>query len=300
MPATLAISALRVDFGGEEARESGGCLGHRLGAQRTQPLDQLGVLGGCLHGGIELGHEVGRHALGAPQGVPQHEVESRESRLGGRRHRRQLRGALLGHHREGAQGPSLHLLQGAAERGDHQRGLAADDVGEGGRRAAVGDDDRLDADAIVETHAGEVAHRAEPGVGVGVLVGGGLHLGGKRLEVGGGLGGVADEQHGRGGQPRDGREVRHRVVGHLAHDVPCHEMDVGIGQKCGAVGCGTRHLGGAQRVVGAGAVFHHPRLAERVLEAIGVEPADDIDVAAGRRWNDQADIAALLSGCRVR
>ena len=133
-----------------------------------------------------------------------------------------------------------------------------------------------------------------------MLVGGGLHLGGESLEVGGGLAGVADEHHGRGGQPRNGREVRDGVIRHLLHDVLRHEMDVGIGQKRRAIGRGTRDLGGAQRVVGARAVLDHPSLAERVLETVRVEPANGIDGAAGCSGNDKADIAALLSGRRAR
>ena len=143
-------------------------------------------------------------------------------------------------------------------------------------------------------------HRTEARVRIRVLVAGRLHLSGESPEVGGGLAGVADEHHGRGGQPRNGREVRDGVIRHLLHDVLGHEMDVGIGQQRRPVGRGTCDLGCAQRVVGARAVLDYPRLAERVLETVRVEPADGIDGAAGRRWNDKAHIAALLRGRRAR
>ena len=91
MPAILAISALRVDFSGEEAREVGGCLGHWLSPERRQLLDELGMLRGGLHGSIDLCHQVGRHALRAPQSVPEHEVQSWKPCFGDRRYVRQLR-----------------------------------------------------------------------------------------------------------------------------------------------------------------------------------------------------------------
>ena len=77
-------------------------------------------------------------------------------------------------------------------------------------------------------------------------------------------------------------------------------MDVGIGQKRRAIGRGTRHFGGAQRVAGARAGFDHPSLAERVLEAVCVEPANGIDGAPGCSGNDQADISTLLTERRTR
>ena len=75
-------------------------------------------------------------------------------------------------------------------------------------------------------------------------------------------------------------------------------MDVGIGEKRRTIRSGARHFGSAQRVVGAGAIFHDPGLAEDIPEAFGEQPADGIDVAAGCGGNDQADVAALLSTMR--
>ena len=79
-------------------------------------------------------------------------------------HGGQLRRALLRHDRKGAQTACLDLPQSAAQRGDHQCCLSADDIREGRRRAAVGDEDRLDANTVVEARAGEVPHRAKSGI----------------------------------------------------------------------------------------------------------------------------------------
>ena len=298
MPATLAISALRVASATRKLANAWAVSITGSAPRAASLLGQLGVLRGRLHGGVELRHQLRRHALRAPQRIPEHEGEARESGLGDGRHRRQLRGTPLGHHGEGAQAARLDLLERAAERGDHERRLPSQDIGERRCRAAVGDDNCLDADAVVEARGGEVPHRAEARVRVRVLVRVGLHLGRERRKIAGRLGRMADEHQGRGGQPRDGREVRDRVVGDPPHDVLRHEVDVGVGEQRSAVGRRPRHLGGAQRVAGTWAVLHDPALAERVLHAVGKQPADDIDIAAGCSGNDQAHVAALLGECR--
>src|SRR5262245_39036600 len=68
-------------FRGEEAGELGGRFGDRLGAERRQLFDEVGMLGGGLHGRVQLGDEVRRHALRAPQRVPEQEVQAGEAGL---------------------------------------------------------------------------------------------------------------------------------------------------------------------------------------------------------------------------
>ena len=111
------------------------------------------------------------------------------------------------------------------------------------------------------------------------------------------------EQHGRGGEQRDGREIRREVVPRLR--VQAHVDGVGVGAEHDrvAVGRGARRLLGADIAARPGAVVDHDLLPEDFREALPDDARDDVAVAAGRVGHDEAHglgrIAVVARGLRV-
>ena len=92
-------------------------------------------------------------------GPPGVGLEPRQTGLGERRHLRQYRGALATAHSQRAQLPAPHLLQYRLHRIEHQRDLAAEQIGDRRRAAAVGNMLELNAFSLCKQLSSQVSWR---------------------------------------------------------------------------------------------------------------------------------------------
>src|SRR5262245_60078725 len=115
-------------------------------ARGQELLLKSGIAEDALRFRIELHHDVARRALGRRQRIPGPGLVARQPALRQRRHVGILRDALWTAEAEHLEPASLPRLPDEPDADDHHLDVAADQVGDGGRRAAV-------------------VHRGEPGAG---------------------------------------------------------------------------------------------------------------------------------------
>ena len=234
-----------------------------------------------------------------------------EARIAALRHRRHFEGhgrTLEAGHGQRAQLARLDLRQHADRIAEHHAELAAQEVADGKRGAAIGHVRHLQAGLRIEqlghpmvgrAHAGRaVVHRARLALGeCNELL--------QRLH---GQVGVHDEDVGIGGRHGDRREVLHRVVGQCLVDGGIDRDRAGLAeQQRVAVGLGLGHdvglqggdasrgglgLGhdlGAEDRARAALVVDQDRLADVLAHLLRHDARDRVGAAARCIGHDQAD-----------
>ena len=114
--------------------------------------------------------------FGRVEAVPDAELEVGQPGFGRRRHVGQVRQPLGRGHGIGLDLAAVDLLGGVGGLVAHDVDLAAEQVGHRRAGALVGNGDELGVDRDHEQHAAEMRGRADAGIGVGHLVGVGLHV----------------------------------------------------------------------------------------------------------------------------
>ena len=253
----------------------------RLVDLRVQPVDDLG--------GSARGREVAE---------PARNLVVRHAGFDHRGHLRNRRQAPLAGHRERPQPPRpdrWEILGGAAEKKVH---FAREHGGVRRCRALVRHVGELESHGEREQHRGKMLRAAGAVRGIGeparVRARGGdevLHRAIAACRV--------DDQHVR--LVRDlhhRREVAHRVVRQLIVQARVDAVRADAAQHDGvAVGRRFRSELGADDAVGAGAILHHHRLAERAAELRADLAPDHVVVAAGGIRHDRADRLRRIALC---
>ncbi len=111
--------------------------------------------------GVELGEDRLRRLRRRDHALPCRGVEARHAGVGKRRHVGQRREALFGRHRERAQFSGLDQRQRRTEIAEHQLDVAAHQIVERRRRAAIGHMGHLDAGHAGEQRRGQMMERAD-------------------------------------------------------------------------------------------------------------------------------------------
>ena len=144
--------------------------------------------------------------------------------LGHRRHVRKARHALVTGHHQGAQRALLDLLCGGRQGGEGDRRVATHRVLD--RRAGTGELHRRQVEALrdAEDLAREMRRAADAGRSVAVLVRGGLDELHQLLHRLGWNGRMHRHHVRRHGNQADGREVLHRIIGHLGEQTGVHDQ----------------------------------------------------------------------------
>ena len=240
---------------------------------------------------VDLGDDRGRRLGRRQQAVPVVDDGVGIALLGERRHIRQHRIALAGRRAERPDLAALDVRHQHRRVGGEHLHLAAEQIGQRGRRAAIGHVDELHAgrrsatapapDAAVEPTPVE-AKVISPGLALAAATRSFIDLNGDSART---TISVVLQHH-----QRDRREVLDRVVGQVVAHVrrDADRAERGEEQR-GAVGLRLRHVVGADRAVGAGLVLDDDGLAEDVLDLVGDQAADEIGRAAGREGDHDVD-----------
>ena len=230
-----------------------------------------------------------RRALGRHHGVPGAEDEVDAGFLGGR-HVGQGLQPRRRRHRIGLDGAALDLRDDVQRLVDHVVDLAADEIVEGRRRAAIGHQRGLEAELGVEHRARHMGDRADAGMAVAQLVAVGLEVGEELLEVLGRGVLLGDDRLRRVVGDADLLEAGRRVVLEVGVErgrrrLRAHVADaegVAIGRRRGD----ARH---ARRAAGAADVLDHQLLAQRARHVLAEDARDDVGGPAGRERHDHVD-----------
>ena len=220
---------------------------------------------------------------------PQHALVAGQSHLGDGRHLRQLRRTCPRRVGERAQLARRDVLIGGRIGVHLELHLSGQQVGHGGRGAAIRNMRDLDAEAAQQQLHRDVRQRAVAGRGIVQLAGIGLGVGDEALEV--------RERR---------RRMAHQQLGHFRHHGDRHEILLGVErqfrlqrrvdgvvrrgeQQRVAVGRGLGGRVGCDHAARAAAVLDHERGLQIVRHPRGDEPRHQIDRAAGRERHDQPD-----------
>jgi hypothetical protein len=173
--------------------------------------------------------------------------------------------------------------------GKHRLRLAAEQVGEGRRDAAIGDVQHERADLLLEQLHRQMRQRARPSRAVvdpsRVLA----HVV-DELRKGLDRQRAVDDQHVRRGPDHaDRREVLDRVVADIARR-RCRAVrcDIALHQRI-AVRCGPRGRLAGDHPAATALVLDHELLPDQPAPSLGDDARDHVVAAAGRNRNDVAD-----------
>ena len=153
----------------------------------------------------------------------------------------------------------------------------------------------IGAHRLVEHDAAEMRGRADAGRAVVQLARIGLGIGDELLERVGRKFLAHDHDQRNFGDQRHRREIVQRIVQRLV----AIELRIGVGgdgaeQRRVAVRRGLGDALAAQRPAAAADIFHHHALAEDRAHALGHDPGEHVDRAAGRGRHHHADRAARI------
>ena len=170
--------------------------------------------------------------------------------------------------------------------------MAADDVGDDLRRAAIGDVRGLEVVVALQRLHGEELQRARTGGGVGDGVGAVLRLLDEVLRGVGTEGRIGDQHERRLRIERQRHEVLLGVVVDLLVErrVDRQNRRGGDDERV-PVGRGARHVLRRQHQRRAGLVLDHDRLAERLAEFLRVDAHDHVHAAAGGKRHDDVHVS---------
>ena len=210
--------------------------------------------------------------------------------LGDGRHVLRLRRPLVVGQRQHAHRAGRGMRQRFRQRNEHRRHVAADDVGERRRGAAIAHRVHFQSRALEEQRHQQIADAARPAAaGISELLRTRLHIGDELLQrLDRQL--AVDDQHLRAGADQaDRREVLHRVVGRLAErrerSKPCRCRP----RRSVCPSARRAHdIRRRERAHGADAVLDHELLAEHLGEPRAGDAREIVDIAAGGEADQHA------------
>ena len=216
----------------------------------------------------------------------------RRRTLAQRGHVGQLRHPLARRDGDRAQPSILNQGQRRAEAGKAHRHRADRHVGHGRRRSAIGNMQDVGAGHAVHQLAGEMLRVADARRGEGELSLVGQRVGDQLRRCPDRRGRRHDHHAGHDAGERHRRQLLLRIVGHpLLIDVLIDGDLAGRrDQQRVTVGGRTGDRLRRDHRRSTRLVFDEHRLAERRLHRVGEQPGDDVDAAAGRIADDEADV----------
>ena len=195
--------------------------------------------------------------------------------------------------------PAATLAVRGRDRRERHRDMPAQQIGQRGAGALVGNMHQRDAGGARKIFAGDVARGAGAGGAEIDLAGIGLGVGD---QLGHGLGrerGIHHQRIRRIADHADRRKILARIVADILVERRSDRQRAGIAeQQRVAVGIALRHRLGADGAAGAGAVVDHDFFAEQFAHLVGNAAADDRGRAARRERDHQRD-GAVRKGLRV-
>ncbi len=220
----------------------------------------------------------------------QHGFEARQRRFRDGGQARKRIGAFRAGDRERAHLALADQRHRRRQRREIDRDVAADQIGERRRAAAIGHVRELDAAHHLEQHGAEMDAAADAGGGVVELAR--ILLGERDQLRDAACRQIRVDQHDQraGADQADRREVLARIVADVLVERRVDRQRAGPADDQGvAVGRGLGDRPRRGRAAGAGAVLDHDLLAERLAHLLGRDAREQIVAAAGRVRHDQGD-----------
>src|SRR6266849_6561427 len=221
-------------------------------------------------------------------------------------HRRQVRQRLHPQpapNRKRLDGASRDLWQQNRYVEEHDVNLMADEIIHSRRGAPIGHMDDVDLGAGAEQLAGEMRHAAR--AGRPVVDGARLRFGkgDQFLHIGDRYSGGGDQELRYPGDEGDRGEILERIIENLLLQGGADRQRAGAGDRDRiTIRLGLRHVIGAERARGAGAVVDDDQLPEQLLHLLAEHPADDVVRSARRKGYNESNrlVGIILGVCRQR
>ncbi|MHC2720714.1 hypothetical protein ACVMGE_003201 [Bradyrhizobium diazoefficiens] len=244
-----------------------------------------------------------RRARGREQAGESLAVEILVAELGEGRDVRQRLQPVRAGDRERAEQAGLDVLEADRELVERELHLAAEQIVDGRRVAAVMRGDPLQVEIRLHQFAEQMIGGAGAGRGHRQLTGLALGEVDEFLEIVGLDGGMHLEHQRRHRDGRDRQEILLPVIGIALVDLGREQhRAVGADEQRIAVGRRFRESLARDHAAGAGLVLDDEGLTELFLELVGDDARGAVDIAAGRIGHDQLDAARrpLLGRCGPR